>query len=89
MARLQTPKPHEFVLNICKQAGVKLRKFRSVKEFEQEVENFMKKHDMLISTSLDGPDYLHDKNRPSVSGEASHKVVTNNITFRFHEIHTM
>lgn len=52
MARLQTPKPHAFVLNICKQAGVKLRQFRSVKEFEQEVENFMKKHDIVyLATS--------------------------------------
>ena len=47
MARLQTPKPHAVVLNICKQAGVKLRKFRNAKEFEQEVESFMKSHDII------------------------------------------
>lgn len=52
MARLQNPKPHEVILNICKQAGVKLRKFRSVKEFEQEVETFLKRHDIIyLATS--------------------------------------
>ena len=52
MARLQTPKPHAVILNIGKQAGVKLRKFRGIKEFEQEVESFMKKHDIIyLATS--------------------------------------
>ncbi len=52
MARLQTPKTHEFIHNLCKQAGVKLRKFRSIKEFEQEVISFMKSHDIIyLATS--------------------------------------
>lgn len=52
MARIQTPKPPAFVLNICKQAGVKLRKFPSVKAFEQEVEKFMKNRDIIyLATS--------------------------------------
>ena len=57
MARLQTPKPHEVILNLCKQARVKLRKFRSVEEFEQEVTVFMKNHDIiyLATTKNDNP----------------------------------
>ena len=57
MAKLQTQKPHDVILNICKQAGVKLRKFRSVEEFEKEVESFMKNHDIiyLATTKNDNP----------------------------------
>lgn len=39
---------------------------------------FFKVHDVLVSTSLDGPAYLHDKNRPMGKG-GSHAVVTQNI----------
>ncbi len=57
MAKLQTPKPHDVILNICKQAGVKLRKFRSMEEFEKEVAIFMKNHDIiyLATTKNDNP----------------------------------
>ena len=57
MTKLQTPKPHDVILNICKQAGVKLRKFRSVEEFEKEVASFMKNHDTiyLATTKNDNP----------------------------------
>lgn len=41
--------------------------------------DFCKKHNLLISTSLDGPQHLHDKNRPMGSGKPSHEVVTRNI----------
>lgn len=41
--------------------------------------DFIKEHEILISTSLDGPAQLHDQNRPSEKGHASHKVVTRNI----------
>jgi len=46
---------------------------------QNEQLDFIKEHGMLISTSLDGPAHLHDLNRPSEKGHASHKVVTNNI----------
>lgn len=39
---------------------------------------FCKTHNISISTSLDGPDYLHDKNRPFCRG-SSHAVVERNI----------
>jgi len=40
--------------------------------------DFFKEHEILISTSLDGPDFLHNKNRPLGKGP-SHDVVTANI----------
>ena len=41
--------------------------------------DFCKENNLLISTSLDGPEFLHDKNRPMINGKASHAVVTRNI----------
>lgn len=57
MARLQTPKHTDFILKLCAQAGVKLRRFNSVEEFEQEVVRFMKSHDILYlaTTRNDNP----------------------------------
>lgn len=40
--------------------------------------DFLKEHKILVSTSLDGPDFLHNKNRPIGKG-SSHDVVTSNI----------
>lgn len=40
--------------------------------------DFCKEHDVLISTSLDGPAFLHDKNRP-MGHIGSHAAVTRNI----------
>lgn len=40
--------------------------------------DYFKEHYVQISTSLDGPDYVHDKNRPMGKG-ASHAIVTHNI----------
>lgn len=34
---------------------------------------------VIISTSLDGPEYLHNKNRPMSNGRPSHETVTRNI----------
>lgn len=54
MARLQTPRPHGFILKLCAQAGVKLKKFDRAEEFEQEVIRFMKSHDILyLATTRD------------------------------------
>jgi uncharacterized pyridoxamine 5'-phosphate oxidase family protein len=52
MPRLQIPKAHDFILKLCAQAGVTLRRFKHVKEFEREVIQFMKHHDILcLATS--------------------------------------
>jgi His-Xaa-Ser system radical SAM maturase HxsB len=40
--------------------------------------DFFKQHDVLISTSLDGPAHLHDKNRPLSKG-SSHSLVERNL----------
>ena len=40
--------------------------------------DYFKEHGILISTSLDGPEHVHDKNRPMGKG-GSHSVVTRNI----------
>ncbi len=40
---------------------------------------FCEEHGMLISTSLDGPQELHDRNRPLGTGGGSHALVTRNI----------
>jgi His-Xaa-Ser system radical SAM maturase HxsB len=40
--------------------------------------DFFKKHDVLVSTSLDGPANLHDKNRP-LSKASSHALVERNV----------
>jgi len=51
MAHLQTPKPPDFIVKLCQQAGVTQRKL-SVEEFEQEVAWFMRRHDVLhLATS--------------------------------------
>ncbi len=41
--------------------------------------DFCKENEILISTSLDGPEPLHDKNRPMGKGKPSHALVTRNI----------
>jgi His-Xaa-Ser system radical SAM maturase HxsB len=40
---------------------------------------FCKENEILISTSLDGPEALHNKSRPMCGGEPSHALVTRNI----------
>jgi uncharacterized protein YhbP (UPF0306 family) len=52
MARLIVPKVPAFVQELCRRAGVRLRKFKSAGEFERAVSNFLKAHDILyLSTS--------------------------------------
>ena len=57
MARLQIPKTSDFILKLCEQAGVALRKFKTPKELEQEAIRFMKAHDILYlaTTKNDTP----------------------------------
>jgi His-Xaa-Ser system radical SAM maturase HxsB len=40
--------------------------------------DFFKEHNVQISSSLDGPAYLHDRNR-RIGGTSSHEIVTRNI----------
>jgi len=54
MARVRIPKAHPFVENLCVKAGVELRNAITVDEYEQEVVQFLKDHDILyLSTSRD------------------------------------
>ena len=54
MARLHIPKTHPFVISLCTKAGVALRTSMTVKEFEHEVVQFLKGHDILyLATSRD------------------------------------
>jgi uncharacterized protein len=39
--------------------------------------DYFRKHDVLVSTSLDGPRELHDKNRPYSRGSSYETVVRN------------
>ena len=57
MARLQIPKTSDFILKLCEQAGVTLRKFQSPEVLEKEVIKFMKAHDILYlaTTKNDNP----------------------------------
>ena len=57
MARLQMPKPSAFIEGFCKNAGVRLKKFKSPADFEKEVVLFIEKHDMvfLASSAKDFP----------------------------------
>jgi uncharacterized protein len=41
--------------------------------------DWCKANDILLSTSLDGPDYLHNKNRPFGNGKPSYESVVRNI----------
>jgi len=45
---------------------------------EDEHLDFFREHNVQISTSLDGPEYIHDRNRPFNKG-GSHAIVTRNI----------
>lgn len=40
---------------------------------------FIKKHPIYISTSLDGPDYIHNKNRPLRNGKSSYDLFINKL----------
>ena len=47
--------------------------------FTDEVLSFCKQHDVILSTSLDGPAFLHNANRPK-TGTASYELVIDGIT---------
>lgn len=54
MTRLHIPKAHPFVTALCAKAGVRLKTSMTAKEYEQEVEQFLKDHDILyLATSRD------------------------------------
>ena len=57
MARLSVPKTTPIVARFCKEAGVKLRKFKKPQEFEEEVVKFLKKNDTvhLATSKNDAP----------------------------------
>jgi len=44
-----------------------------------EILKYLQNHKVYISTSLDGPKTLHDKNRPFRNGQASYDIVIKNI----------
>lgn len=46
--------------------------------FTREILSFCREYDVLISTSLDGPEFLHNANRPK-SGSPSYELVLNGI----------
>lgn len=46
--------------------------------FTDEILNFCKRHGIIISTSLDGPEFLHNANRPK-SGAKSYQMVIDGI----------
>ena len=48
MARLSVPKTTPIVEKFCREAGVKLRKFKNPEEFEKEVVKFLQQHDMVF-----------------------------------------
>lgn len=47
----------------------------NLNQIDQEILRFCKAHDILISTSLDGPKELHDANRPMTGGSSFDSVV--------------
>jgi len=57
MARLRVPKTAPIVQKLCKEAGVKLRRFTKPEAFEKEVVKFLKRHDTvyLATSSRDVP----------------------------------
>jgi His-Xaa-Ser system radical SAM maturase HxsB len=46
---------------------------------DEEKLNYIKKHNINISTSLDGPKYIHDKNRVTRNGSSSYDIFCNNL----------
>jgi His-Xaa-Ser system radical SAM maturase HxsB len=46
--------------------------------FDDEVASFCREHEVLLSTSLDGPAFIHDKNRPR-PGKNSHAILVENL----------
>jgi uncharacterized pyridoxamine 5'-phosphate oxidase family protein len=57
MARLTIPKTSPIVEKFCRDAGVKLRKFKNPEAFEKEIEKFIKQHDIvyLATSKNDAP----------------------------------
>lgn len=47
----------------------------SLQHITHEMLNFIKDHSIHISTSLDGPEFLHNKNRPSTCGNSYKKTI--------------
>lgn len=50
----------------------------NLSELDDDILNFCKTHDVYLSTSLDGPEDLHNANRPNVGGN-SYQVTVNGI----------
>lgn len=48
MARLSIPKPNPIVKRFCREAGVRLRNFKSPEKFEKEIVKFIEQHDIVF-----------------------------------------
>jgi hypothetical protein len=57
MAKLRVPETSAFVRNLCKESGVRLKKFKTPEAFERVVSRFLKDHDIiyLATTKNDRP----------------------------------
>lgn len=49
-------------------------------EYSREIGNFFAKNNFVLNVSLDGPEYMHDRYRKTISGNGSFKTINKNLT---------
>jgi len=67
------------LINKRSQKGLELVICTNLTLIDEETLQFLKKHNILISTTLDGPKYLHDRNRILRNGGSSYDLVIKNL----------
>lgn len=74
----------KFIVELAQEKAAKLGKKMTVvlttnlANLTDEILNFVKSESMLVSTSLDGPEFIHNANRPR-PGNNSHRITVQNI----------
>ena len=66
-------------LNILKKKNLEFIICTNISLLNEEMVQFLKKHKCLVSTSLDGPAYLHNKNRPLQNTDKTHEIFEENL----------
>lgn len=66
-------------LNIQKKKNLEFVVCTNLTSMTKKKLEFLRKHHVFISTSLDGPQYLHDKNRVLRSGGGTHQLFLENL----------
>lgn len=67
------------ILNILKKKNLEFIICTNISLLDEEMVEYLKKHNCLISTSLDGPADLHNTNRPLQNTDKTHEIFEENL----------